>query len=424
MSTVARNLDRLECSVASEPNETCVLANADCKVVLPHIPSQTAHVVIIDPPYGNQTQNNNEWDIAWTRDDWNEIVEHVFRVLKPGGHFIVFSAGKTLFDMHAYVQAAFKSAFGLDPSFYHMIWKHDSNDSCTVHSHIPRSQFEDIMVYFRTGEGKIMEKFGCLTQTDRFFHHTGRSNVIHAYKDDCRSKPEKTVQDFFIEADAKGGGRVSTFDMKPEQLMSYLVRDYSHTDGVVIDFCMRHGITGVAALSMRRRFIGVELDRDAYARAKRRIAERIGLCFTMERPGSPESPVTITTTTFNSMDAPAALWAPVTNDSVAQKTRKRSRKCADTATIEEDRITEDAHTEIYTSKRRAKGLDADSTYDRLSIVGKTVHVGTQSCKAELSVINVLPSIERDAAMYNVRYKDGGKEATMIIRRKELIKVLP
>jgi hypothetical protein len=44
----------------------------------------------------------------------------------------------------------------------------------------------------------------------------------------------------------------------------------------------------------------------------------------------------------------------------------------------------------------------------------------QFAKAGSFDIFYFPSIERDAAMY----KDGGKEATMIIRRKELIKVLP
>ena len=60
------------------------------------------------------------------------------------------------------------------------------------------------MVYLRTGEGKIMERNGCLTQTDRFYHHTGRSNVV--YKDDCRSKPEKTVWKIYAKAHAKNGG--------------------------------------------------------------------------------------------------------------------------------------------------------------------------------------------------------------------------
>ena len=222
MNTLVRQLESKRIDMrafARNEGKECVLVNADCKTVLPLIETKSVNVVIIDPPYGAQTQNNSTktWDFAWKAFEWNEIVAEVFRILKPGGHFVVFSGGKTLFDIHPHVQTAYRAAFSNDPSFTHIIWNHYASDSGTVHSHVPRSQFENIMVYWRTGESRIMEQHGCLTQTDRFFHHTGRSNVIHAYKDDDRSKPEKVVQDWFKKMDATSGGKVSTVDMKPEQ---------------------------------------------------------------------------------------------------------------------------------------------------------------------------------------------------------------
>lgn len=366
--------------------ENTLLVRSDCKRVLATIPNKSVNVIIIDPPYGAQTQNNNEWDIAWTQSDWDAIVSEVFRVLMPGGHFVVFSGGKTLFTIHAQIHMAYKTAFKIDPSFYHMVWNHDSSDSCTVHSHIPRSQFEDIMVYFRTGEGKIMEKHGCLTQTHKFFHHTGRSNVFHCYKDDCRSKPEKTIQDYFTALDKTPGGMASTFDFKPEQLMKYLVRDYTHKDGLVVDFCMRHGITGVAALGLNRRFIGVELDRGSYELAKGRLADRFALTWSDGRtsgssvdtlvPFSPviATPVMVTPTPL--LETPPTI--------VAAKTRKESIKKPTPG-----------------RKTIRKPVSCRGIYDALSIVGKRVQLGTPKRYVVYMVKEAIPSIEKKGGRYKV-----------------------
>ena len=51
--------------------ENTLLVRSDCKRVLATIPNKSVNVIIIDPPYGAQTQNNNEWDIAWTQSDWD-----------------------------------------------------------------------------------------------------------------------------------------------------------------------------------------------------------------------------------------------------------------------------------------------------------------------------------------------------------------
>ena len=108
----------------------------------------------------------------------------------------------------------------------------------------------------------------------------------------------------------------------------YLVRDYTHKDGLVVDFCMRHGITGVAALGLNRRFIGVELDRGSYELAKGRLADRFALTWSDGRtsgssvdtlvPFSPviATPVMVTPTPL--LETPPTI--------VAAKTRKESIK--------------------------------------------------------------------------------------------------
>ena len=54
--------------------------------------------------------------------------------------------------------------------------------------------------------------------------------------------------------------------------MRALVRDFTSPGNTVVDFCMRHGMTAVAAKLESRKFV-VELEKDAYKRAVSRYSE-------------------------------------------------------------------------------------------------------------------------------------------------------
>jgi hypothetical protein len=60
---------------------------------------------------------------------------------------------------------------------------------------------------------------------------------------------------------------------KPTALMQLLVNDYSRVGELVCDPFMGAGTTGVAAVKLKRQFIGVEIDVDAFEISCRRIEE-------------------------------------------------------------------------------------------------------------------------------------------------------
>lgn len=64
-----------------------------------------------------------------------------------------------------------------------------------------------------------------------------------------------------------GGGRG-----KPLDLMRALVKDYSRPGDLIVDPCSGYGTTGLAALSMGRRFVGAECDAAAHAEAMKRLS--------------------------------------------------------------------------------------------------------------------------------------------------------
>lgn len=249
------------------------LVHANCKEVLKEVRESSVALVIIDPPYGGHTHNQQAWDVAWSDGEWVDILREIFRVLIPGGHMIVFSSGKSTIDINTSIIAGYKTLFMKKPSYYPMVWVHNSQDSGRVHQHIPRSQFESMHVYYREGEGKLMQEAGTFSKAYAYDQHVGRHNVFHFYKDDCAKKPYPTVQAFFEEARLRGK-HLSTFDYKPEALIRALIRDYSKPNQTVADICMRHGITAVACKIEKRKCIGIETDEFAYKNAVNRFKEQ------------------------------------------------------------------------------------------------------------------------------------------------------
>lgn len=58
---------------------------------------------------------------------------------------------------------------------------------------------------------------------------------------------------------------------KPKALMKYLIETYTDEGDTVLDFTMGSGTTGVACAQCKRNFIGIEIDKDYFDVAKKRI---------------------------------------------------------------------------------------------------------------------------------------------------------
>mgnify|MGYP002682628005 CR=1 FL=1 len=58
---------------------------------------------------------------------------------------------------------------------------------------------------------------------------------------------------------------------KPVDLFEYLIKTYTKEGDTVLDFTMGSGTTGVAAVKTNRNFIGIELDKEYFEIANKRI---------------------------------------------------------------------------------------------------------------------------------------------------------
>lgn len=59
---------------------------------------------------------------------------------------------------------------------------------------------------------------------------------------------------------------------KPLKLLEYIIKTYSNEGDIVLDNCMGSGTTGLAAINLQRKFIGIELEKDYFDVAQSRMA--------------------------------------------------------------------------------------------------------------------------------------------------------
>ena len=178
-----------------------LILNDDAIKVLPMIAAKSVHLVMIDPPYGEQTQGVHDWDKAWTQRQWDTIINEVFRILAEGGHLICFSSGKFTLRMHDEIQEAYKQIRNPKPKLVHdrVIWRHFSNDSRTNHSHLFFGQYEEFTIFYREGESKCMMKAGTMHVSKLCSGHSGQTNIWEYYKDDDKLKPYDAINEFFVD---------------------------------------------------------------------------------------------------------------------------------------------------------------------------------------------------------------------------------
>jgi len=84
--------------------------------------------------------------------------------------------------------------------------------------------------------------------------------------------PEKAMSDVIF-ADKVLGAKLVHSCQKPVDLCQKLIEQYSIPSNLVFDPFMGSGTTGVAALKLKRNFLGIEIDSNYFEIAKKRIGE-------------------------------------------------------------------------------------------------------------------------------------------------------
>lgn len=241
------------------------LMQGDCLERMKEIADGSVDMVLTDPPYGTTAC---AWDSIIPLDKmWLALK----RIAKKNGA-VVMTASQPFTSVLV--------GSNLKDFKYCWVWE-KSRQTGHVHAkNKPMKKHEDIVVFSQgTTNHASMSALRMtynpqgLTRKERptIRKKGGESNSVMS----SRPSHRDVIQNFenyphSVLYVASEGATVHP-TQKPVALMEYLIKTYTNPGETVLDFTMGSGTTGVAAINLGRKFIGIERDDKYFAIAKGRI---------------------------------------------------------------------------------------------------------------------------------------------------------
>jgi len=235
------------------------LYNGDCLEIMDKLIQKGIIVdsIITDIPYGTTAC---KWD---TIIPFDKMWERINKIIKPNGAIVLFGS------------EPFSSALrmsNIKNYKYDWDWNKKVPSGMLYSKYRPMQQTERISVFTKDGSKTIYNKQ--MTLRDKPIKAGGMSKGettnnknLKALKKTYTHKNPTTLIEF--NKIIKGSLHPT---QKPVALMEYLIKTYTNENELVLDFTMGSGTTGVACKNLNRDFIGIELDKDYFDIAEKRIS--------------------------------------------------------------------------------------------------------------------------------------------------------
>lgn len=241
------------------------LYNDDCFNVFPKIEDKSINLFLLDLPYG---QTACKWDSIIDLDKmWIEIK----RMMKPNGIIVFFCTakfGNTIINSNP---KWFK---------YDLIWKKSRKVGFLSANKMPLRQHENIYVFKKEQgtynpqktEGKpYIDKRH--HKIDNYLREDGKGYEYTPQNNNGLYHPTSIIENTILEYNNPAKSLHRT--QKPVELCEWLIKTYTNEDDVVMDFTMGSGTTGIACSNTNRDFIGVEMDKEIFEIAEKRILDHL-----------------------------------------------------------------------------------------------------------------------------------------------------
>jgi site-specific DNA-methyltransferase (adenine-specific) len=243
---------------------TVQLMQGDCLVRMAEIPDGSVDMILADLPYGTTAC---KWDNVIP---FEPLWQHYWRVLKPNGAVVLF--GSEPFSSHLRMSQ-------IKHYKYDWVWFKNRGSNFATVKYQPMKEHELVSIFgkgktkyypqmqARSENGQKMVK-SAITFKGKLNTVYGNANSKGGSKGhlDLTWRNPSSVQKFNCQV-----GHHPT--QKPVALLEYLIRTYTLESETVLDNTMGSGSTGVAAVNLKRKFIGIEQDDKYFAIAQKRIAD-------------------------------------------------------------------------------------------------------------------------------------------------------
>ena len=236
------------------------LFNGDCLEIMKSIPDNSIDLCLTDPPYGT------------TACKWDSIIpfipmwEQLKRIVKDNGAICLF--GNEPFSSHLRLS-------NLKMFKYDWIWNKNKPTGMLNAKRQPMKNTENISVFY---------KRQCLFQPikEKRVHKKPTLSAKCYSKNNTQNNKHNDTQRKILD-ELRYPTTLKSFDciadrskmfiptQKPIELLEYLIKTYTLENETVLDFTMGSGSTGVACKNLNRNFIGIEMDKEYFKIAEKRI---------------------------------------------------------------------------------------------------------------------------------------------------------
>ena len=244
-------------------NNDARLINGDCIKVMRKLikEGQKVNMILTDPPYGT------------IRCKWDNIIPF---------NKMWYCINKLTYDNSAILlfgQEPFSSNLrlsNLKDYRYDLIWSKKLGTNYLNANRMPLPSHEIISIFYKKLPKYNPQKHFVGIQHEKPIKSTVSNNCYgnvknrKDYVDDGYRYPLSVIEFDNNKGECSQSNRVHP-TQKPVELLEYLIKTYTDKGDTVLDFTMGSGSTGVACKNLGRRFIGIELDKDYYNIALRRI---------------------------------------------------------------------------------------------------------------------------------------------------------
>lgn len=228
--------------------------------ILPTLPDHSIDLILCDLPFG---QTRHGWD---TTTPLGFLKVQYDRLIKDDGVILLHAMQPFTTDLINLMRPWFRQE---------LIWDKVISTGYLDAKRKPMRRHESILVFSRSGYPKYYAIKTKATKKATRKTRPASGNClaygghVHTATYDDGSRYPTTIMRF------SNAERMSRFHptQKPVPLLEHLIKLFSHENDLVLDNAMGSGSTGVAAISLGRRFIGVERDEKYFEIAGRRITE-------------------------------------------------------------------------------------------------------------------------------------------------------
>lgn len=221
-------------------------------------------MILADPPYGT---TSCKWDSVI---NFDEIWKRLKFLISENGCICLF--GTEPFSSHLRLS-------NVEMYKYDYKWIKSKVGNFLNAKNSPMKKYEDVMCFsygnIANGSKNMMRYYPQgLRPVHKILNNKGK------FKNGTTMEERPSRQGEYVQKYTNYPNNILTFNselktvhptQKPVDLLEHLIKTYTLENDVVLDFTMGSGSTGVAAINLNRRFIGIELEEKYFNIAEERI---------------------------------------------------------------------------------------------------------------------------------------------------------